>query len=75
MEAILDEIEKEAIAYFKKEEDDKREKARSDKIWLMRSYYALKDRVTYANAAKDKERARAARKALKAFRLEHNLTA
>ncbi len=72
MEAIFDEIEKEAAAYFRKEEH---EKARLAKMWMMRNYNALKDDLSYANQAKDKARASAARKALKLFRITNNLKA
>jgi hypothetical protein len=73
MESIFDEIEREAVAYFQKEEQDKYEKARVDKIWLMRKYNRLKTAVSDMNRLKDKEKASAARKALKLFRLENNM--
>jgi len=75
MDATFDEIQKEAEAYFKKEEAELREKARVDKIWLMRNYHQLKSRVSDFNRMKDKEKASAARKALKEFRKLHNLKA
>jgi hypothetical protein len=73
MESIFDEIEREAAAYFQKEEHDALEKARSDKIWLMRNYNRLKSHLTDMNTLKDKEKASAARKALKLFRRENNM--
>jgi hypothetical protein len=72
METIFNEIEQEAIAYFKNEE---KEKERVNRVWLMRSYYALKDNLTAANREKDKARANAVRKELKEFRKKHNLIA
>lgn len=74
MDITFDEIEKEAEAYFQ-EENDKREKERIDRIWLMRTYRQLQSRVSDFNRMKDKEKASNARKALKEFRKLHNLQA
>jgi hypothetical protein len=78
--AELDKIEQEAIAYFQQQEINKKV---SDKLWLMRQYNGLRDRVKYANFnKKDKNcidkaaaelTAKKARAELKAFRKEHNL--
>ena len=78
MESIFDEIEKEAAAYFQKEEQ---EKARVDRLWVMRTYSRLRSRVSDMNTllkdrktdVKLQENARAARKELKLFRLKNNL--
>jgi hypothetical protein len=73
MDAILNEIEQEAIAYFKKEEDDKNKEEDSLRITLRRRYFWLKMRVADMNRLKDKEAASEARRALKLFRMEHKL--
>lgn len=75
MDAIFNEIEQEAIAYFKKEEEEKEEKARveasSHRITLRRRYFALKMKVSDMNRMKLKDEAKAARRALKLFRMEN----
>ena len=72
MDAIFNEIEQEAIAYFKKEEEKARVEASSDRIWLRREYFGLKMKVTDMNRMKLKVEAKAARRALKLFRMTHD---